>query len=106
VVEVTRTSYVSLRKPARASTNSPCSFKSVISDDHQPLAHRRDRRHANLRCGGIRLEPVRGSDRAIYTVALVMVVTLVFPLIVRRPARPGPLRFESSGSAVDVRTRA
>jgi OFA family oxalate/formate antiporter-like MFS transporter len=44
-------------------------------------------------------------DQAIYIVAIVMLCSLVLPLIVRRPARPG-MRFEpGSGASVDTRTR-
>jgi MFS transporter, OFA family, oxalate/formate antiporter len=44
-------------------------------------------------------------DQAIYTVAVVMVVALVLPLIVRRP-RPGSLRAEPAPRPADLRTRA
>jgi MFS transporter, OFA family, oxalate/formate antiporter len=44
-------------------------------------------------------------DQAIYTVAVVMVVALVLPLIVRRP-RPGSLRAEPAPRPADQRTRA
>jgi len=45
-------------------------------------------------------------DQAIYIVAIVMLCSLVLPLIVRRPARPG-MRFEpGAGASVDTRTRA
>jgi hypothetical protein len=39
-------------------------------------------------------------------VAIVMVVALVLPLIVRRPALPGPVRFEPDPRSADFRTRA
>jgi MFS transporter, OFA family, oxalate/formate antiporter len=45
-------------------------------------------------------------DQAIYAVAVVMVVALVLPLIVRRPALPGPLRFQPDPRSADFRTRA
>ena len=44
-------------------------------------------------------------DQAIYTVAVVMVVALVLPLIVRRP-RPGSLRAQPAPRPADLRTRA
>jgi MFS transporter, OFA family, oxalate/formate antiporter len=44
-------------------------------------------------------------DQAIYTVAVVMVVALVLPLIVRRP-RPGSLRAQPTPRPADLRTRA
>ena len=44
-------------------------------------------------------------DQAIYTVAVVMVVALVLPLIVRRP-RPGSLRAQPDPRSADLRTRA
>ena len=45
-------------------------------------------------------------DQAIYSVAVVMVVALVFPLIVRRPSRPGPLRYQPESRPTDLRTGA
>jgi OFA family oxalate/formate antiporter-like MFS transporter len=43
-------------------------------------------------------------DQAIYSIAVVMLVAIVLPLIVRRPAPPGPVRYQP-GSTPPIDTR-
>src|SRR3954469_6036008 len=46
-------------------------------------------------------------DQAIYSIAIVMFVAIVLPLIVRRPAPPGPVRYQpGSTPPIDVRRPA